>query len=200
METKEGKGKELFSTITDKELEEAIKWMRANNTLSTKPEPCPNCKETSKDCACMRNKCIKCGGSVGNITFTQCDECWNKSEPKESQEHTIDEFRHALRYAYGEIESYMDLLSRALPEINSIYAHYPLAETKTLLQDINLKLGIDVQKGFGTPKESPDELWEYAQKEVHEYIIRQQSKGLATGRIEEFNFLKKLFTITRNPK
>jgi len=45
----------------------------------TKPvsrdNPCPNCKETVKQCACMRNIC-KCGKPVGNITFTVCDECW----------------------------------------------------------------------------------------------------------------------------
>jgi len=39
---------------------------------------CPNCKETDLDnCGCIRNKCIKCGEPVGNITFTVCDKCWN---------------------------------------------------------------------------------------------------------------------------
>ena len=38
--------------------------------------PCPNCKETVEQCACMRNKCRECGQSVGNITFTYCDKCW----------------------------------------------------------------------------------------------------------------------------
>ena len=41
------------------------------------PTKCPNCKETTKECACMRNKCIKCGQPVGNITFTVCDDCWD---------------------------------------------------------------------------------------------------------------------------
>lgn len=40
-------------------------------------EPCSNCRETTKQCACMRNKCVKCGKPVGNITFTICDECWD---------------------------------------------------------------------------------------------------------------------------
>lgn len=44
-------------------------------------EPCPNCKETVKECACMRNKCGRCGGPVGNITFSVCDECWDKVKP-----------------------------------------------------------------------------------------------------------------------
>jgi hypothetical protein len=38
--------------------------------------PCSNCREVIKECACMRNKCIKCGKSVGNITFSYCDDCW----------------------------------------------------------------------------------------------------------------------------
>ena len=40
-------------------------------------EKCQNCGETNIDCACVRNKCIICGGSVGNITFTRCDRCWD---------------------------------------------------------------------------------------------------------------------------
>lgn len=47
------------SQLTDKEL-----------------KPCTNCKEKTKECACMRNKCLWCGKSVGNITFTCCDDCW----------------------------------------------------------------------------------------------------------------------------
>lgn len=39
-------------------------------------EPCPNCKETVDECACMRNKCNRCKKPVGNITFSVCDECW----------------------------------------------------------------------------------------------------------------------------
>lgn len=49
--------------------------------LYPKPEPCPNCKELIDECGCMRNKCIKCGNPVGNITFTVCDNCWDKLEP-----------------------------------------------------------------------------------------------------------------------
>jgi hypothetical protein len=42
-----------------------------------KKKPCPNCGETIKVCACIRNKCIKCSNPVGNITFTVCDNCWD---------------------------------------------------------------------------------------------------------------------------
>lgn len=45
------------------------------------PKPCPNCKETVKECACMRNKCNMCGKPVGNITFSVCDECWEHRSP-----------------------------------------------------------------------------------------------------------------------
>jgi hypothetical protein len=41
---------------------------------------CPNCKEEKEWCACMRNTCHKCGKPVGNITFTVCDECWDKDK------------------------------------------------------------------------------------------------------------------------
>ena len=44
-------------------------------------KPCPNCKETKKECACMRNICHKCGKPVGNITFTICDDCWDIKYP-----------------------------------------------------------------------------------------------------------------------
>jgi NAD-dependent SIR2 family protein deacetylase len=44
--------------------------------------PCYNCGETVDECACMRNKCIRCGRPVGNITFTICDECWDKEHSK----------------------------------------------------------------------------------------------------------------------
>lgn len=40
------------------------------------PWPCPNCKETVKECACMRNLCRACKKPVGNITFTYCDACF----------------------------------------------------------------------------------------------------------------------------
>jgi len=42
---------------------------------------CPNCKEAINPCACMRNVCIDCGEPVGNITFTVCDDCWEKAHP-----------------------------------------------------------------------------------------------------------------------
>ena len=37
---------------------------------------CTQCHETNDPCACMRNKCVRCGKPVGNVTFTLCDDCW----------------------------------------------------------------------------------------------------------------------------
>lgn len=63
-----------IQNIHVKELHRLIKVLRRN--LMSKP--CPNCKEKDKKCACMRNKCIECEKPVGNITFTVCDDCWDK--------------------------------------------------------------------------------------------------------------------------
>lgn len=30
----------------------------------------------------MRNKCNTCGKPVGNITFSVCDECWDKEDDR----------------------------------------------------------------------------------------------------------------------
>lgn len=49
-------------------------------------EPCPNCKESIEQCACIRNKCNKCGNPVGNITFSVCDDCWDRKEEMNSEE------------------------------------------------------------------------------------------------------------------
>ena len=46
--------------------------------IETEYPACPNCQERKVVCACMRNTCIQCGKAVGNITFTVCDECWDK--------------------------------------------------------------------------------------------------------------------------
>ena len=55
---------------------------------------CPNCGENANsECACKRNKCIDCGGPVGNVTFTVCDQCWPKrrhSNTKRSEPTTTD--------------------------------------------------------------------------------------------------------------
>lgn len=40
-------------------------------------EPCSNCRETRRPCACRRNRCNSCGNPVGNITFSVCDDCWD---------------------------------------------------------------------------------------------------------------------------
>lgn len=46
-------------------------------------EPCPNCRETFEECACMRNICRKCSNPVGNITFSVCDDCWDEKHGKQ---------------------------------------------------------------------------------------------------------------------
>ena len=47
---------------------------------SVVPSACPNCKEPiNTECACLRNKCVRCLEPVGNITFTVCDDCWDKN-------------------------------------------------------------------------------------------------------------------------
>ena len=52
--------------------------LRTKLTKLNRDKPCPNCKELLKECACFRNKCWKCKKPVGNITFTVCDDCWEK--------------------------------------------------------------------------------------------------------------------------
>ena len=53
--------------------------------LEPEGEACANCKETVNPCACLRNICMRCGKPVGNITFTVCDECWDKEHPLPQQ-------------------------------------------------------------------------------------------------------------------
>lgn len=54
---------------------------KSRKSLDKQTEPCPNCKETVEQCACMRNICHKCEKPVGNITFTICDDCWDIEFP-----------------------------------------------------------------------------------------------------------------------
>jgi hypothetical protein len=59
----------------------------AKEAISDSPKAgCPNCKETSNPCACLRNLCLKCGEPVGNITFSVCDDCWESIHPKPAKE------------------------------------------------------------------------------------------------------------------
>jgi hypothetical protein len=53
--------------------------------VETEYPACPNCKERKVVCACLRNTCFQCGKPVGNITFTVCDECWNKPPNEKGQ-------------------------------------------------------------------------------------------------------------------
>lgn len=52
-----------------------------NEKLKTEKTKCPNCKESQPPCKCLRNICMRCGESVGNITFTVCDDCWDIEHP-----------------------------------------------------------------------------------------------------------------------
>lgn len=77
-----GAAEGIVASIGGKKPEFEKAWSKSP-TPSEKPvesheeEPCPNCKETQSECACMRNICIRCGNPVGNITFTLCDDCWD---------------------------------------------------------------------------------------------------------------------------
>ncbi len=73
--------------------------------------PCSNCGETVVMCACIRNLCHRCGNSVGNVTFSICDDCWDyditferinnkKSEP--SHDELIDMWKTACAIAEAE--------------------------------------------------------------------------------------------------
>lgn len=86
--------------LTDEQINGVINWMNQWEQLKGTAIPirfkedfteqlhqhnvsgsaCPNCKEEKEWCACMRNTCHKCGKPVGNITFTVCDECWDKDK------------------------------------------------------------------------------------------------------------------------
>lgn len=61
--------------------------------------PCLNCGELVKECACWRNRCIICGAPVGNITFTACDDCWDKKLAKTKTVDPRDAEILALRAA-----------------------------------------------------------------------------------------------------
>lgn len=41
-------------------------------------KPCRNCNEFLEECACLRNKCKKCGEPVGNINYSVCQTCRDK--------------------------------------------------------------------------------------------------------------------------
>jgi len=64
--------------------------------LFNEPNPCPNCKETSKECACMRNICKDCGEPVGNITFSVCDKCWDEERKEKKREERIRKIEEAF--------------------------------------------------------------------------------------------------------
>lgn len=62
-----------------KEVTETIMEEVEKELAEDEIEKCSNCHEPlNSECACMRNRCIKCEGPVGNITFSYCDKCWDK--------------------------------------------------------------------------------------------------------------------------
>lgn len=63
--------------IDDKLSDDDFKKLLVDNGIIIKKEPCANCKENNVVCKCIKNICYKCGYSVGNITFSVCDECWD---------------------------------------------------------------------------------------------------------------------------
>lgn len=65
----------ICCTVCGAETDGVEEW-NTRVSLEHTEEPCPNCKETKDECACMRNKCNRCKKPVGNITFSVCDECW----------------------------------------------------------------------------------------------------------------------------
>jgi hypothetical protein len=66
----------------EKSFEKSIKIRPVSEGENKSKPPCPNCKETIAQCACMRNICIDCGKSVGNITFSVCDDCCDRRDKK----------------------------------------------------------------------------------------------------------------------
>lgn len=64
--------------IDDKLSDDDFKKLLVDNGIIIKKEPCANCKENNVVCKCIKNICFKCGYSVGNITFSVCDDCWDK--------------------------------------------------------------------------------------------------------------------------
>ncbi len=83
--------------------------------MKPEKEPCPNCKETVDECACLRNKCHLCKEPVGNITFTVCDKCWDLKYPpqekpeKEEVELVAIDFAKWLKHLDNGTEHYNPL-------------------------------------------------------------------------------------------
>lgn len=66
---------ERFESMKNEQKEQE----KALDLSSVSGSKCPNCKEPiNTECACLRNICYKCQKPVGNITFTVCDDCWDK--------------------------------------------------------------------------------------------------------------------------
>lgn len=71
---------EAYKIRIEKQLsDEDFKKLLVDNgiIIPKSEEPCGNCKEINVVCKCIKNICIRCGYSVGNITFTVCDDCWD---------------------------------------------------------------------------------------------------------------------------
>jgi hypothetical protein len=61
-------------------------------------ELCPNCKKpNNNNCDCMKNICLLCNKPIGNITFTICDECWDREYDELKKELKKNKmFKHYL--------------------------------------------------------------------------------------------------------
>jgi hypothetical protein len=74
---------------------------RDNRRQIMRTEPCKNCGELLVECACMRNKCIRCGRPVGNITFSICDDCWDIEFPPKTASsdvsHAVDDVLEIIK-------------------------------------------------------------------------------------------------------
>jgi len=92
-----------------------------NGELNTlQQNKCPNCGENrDKKCACMRNKCIKCGKSVGNITFTICDVCWEIEHSKAKEEKTMLFPQQLENKSDKELEELKNELNHKIQDLNA---------------------------------------------------------------------------------
>jgi hypothetical protein len=182
------------------ELESEI--AQLTSEIEAKDEICPNCKETSRPCACMRNSCIKCGKPVGNITFTVCDQCWDdKSEKPEpvsaditysdcrkfvsewlwsSPERTSESFDNAqTRDAAMMIKEYATLRAaqgkgKEIQRYRFIeQVGYPIPDRGRMIEDEN---GEWIKFESQTPVQSVSE--EATYEDIRKFIIETNYKGL----------------------
>lgn len=124
-------------------------------------QPCANCKEMVSECACMRNKCLKCGNPVGNITFTACDPCFeNASLKKQLQERDAMIEKLQMRpWEEGELK-----WAEKNAEITALKIEVNVLKTRNesgdAAQESQLRLIDTLQKQIETQKLRISEGWE----------------------------------------